>query len=1211
MRTLELAVCLTGAILTLGATSVGCVADRPSRNGVFNENQYVRKDFLIQGVDPNGNAVGTDPGWLVRATVTETATPNLIGNDPYNISAGTQSDVSLVRFRVTQDKLDLLAMNQLSNPVNPQGQPNTTGVTEAVINAWPVTNVDLKYQVNLDGEKTNFYSENQELDWQVRQWVKLQFDKNDFSDLAPLGATTNSMIGNCADLSNATATLVTNSFSVQENDPSTIADDYMEFTIQVAFPMKMDDANCKTSYGSVLLDANLIGRNTATVNLKYSFMRATPTAKLTYQPFILPEKDKIRTKYGPIQETVFNRDPITGLLAANQYIGRYDPLKPIVWYFDQGFPAAYKDFFLNPTNGIKQATNKLLAAANTASKAAGGPGVTATVDFQDYDAGGITRSFGDVRYNFLRWVSDQDTGVSWDGATWPGYDPRTGELVNQSITVQEFDVQDMFVQRIDAFLVSIGASSGLGNAWPTGSCTTGDSQPIVNATLVGNHNAASTLFQKMQNYLGYPATPALGPQDFTVAQNTDFLNAYYQTLPYEIYSDPDENLFVTQEGGQGVYGPASMWQAVQAESQFQQITASIDTGAAPYAAVDGTTGVTNAAAFENQMRTLTQNHSQLKNQSRFVQHNARFDDLSAFSFERMMQHDAQRCINGQWETQASWTQGLIDSFWRGTLWHEFGHAMGLEHNFMGSIDQNNFPAPYKDSQGNLQYSMYSSSVMDYPAWPNDVFITTQWGPYDAAAITWIYANNSTQPVNANEAAKVPANTRSGQADATYPYLDPNGWCAAGDTSCCAPGDTTGCVTDAATKPTERQFLRCDDSMQKYSPVCRQFDSGTTPSQIMANAIDDYEWQYPWRNFRSYHKVWDESQYAGGVSNTIADMNRFLAMWAFDWAPGNLVSMFQRIGLTAPAGSAPSQQDYFTQLTNGFSDEMSTAASLNAAFDEAVLEQTAGERPYATDFDNFYGDETQQGIILDKQFAMQGFVGIWEVNNYNPNDRGAYESSWASFDFTAPGQTSVSSQYQSIAETAVDAMIGGQVQYAAYPYFIPAAVALFAQDTHSAPFLEMAPADARVEDKDWIGGVVFTREQDLIDYFRRLAVTAGGPPASTGLPACTTFESCTYDVTNPAQVPQSPQDGHFTGPDGLIYVYAYVQSRNVYVLARQDRNIVTYFNLIALNTDLIGSADDGTAGAYSLEYAVKYTIDAYEAYEQAGAASGGDDDDDGN
>ena len=35
---------LASAALT--AVAAGCVSQRPSRNGVFNENQYVRKDFL-------------------------------------------------------------------------------------------------------------------------------------------------------------------------------------------------------------------------------------------------------------------------------------------------------------------------------------------------------------------------------------------------------------------------------------------------------------------------------------------------------------------------------------------------------------------------------------------------------------------------------------------------------------------------------------------------------------------------------------------------------------------------------------------------------------------------------------------------------------------------------------------------------------------------------------------------------------------------------------------------------------------------------------------------------------------------------------------------------------------------------------------------------------------------------------------------------------
>jgi hypothetical protein len=180
MKTFKLPTVLAGALLVVGvgALSSACVADRPSRNGVFNENQYLRKDFLIENTDTNGNNPGTDPGWLVRGTVTETSTPNLLGS-AIDVWAGEEAQVNLVRFRVTSDKLQILDQVQFSNPTAPDpttgdsagGPADTTGVTDTILNAWPATNVDLKYRVNLDGEKTNFYEENQELDWQVRQWV--------------------------------------------------------------------------------------------------------------------------------------------------------------------------------------------------------------------------------------------------------------------------------------------------------------------------------------------------------------------------------------------------------------------------------------------------------------------------------------------------------------------------------------------------------------------------------------------------------------------------------------------------------------------------------------------------------------------------------------------------------------------------------------------------------------------------------------------------------------------------------------------------------------------------------------------------------------------------------------------------------------------------------------------------------------------------------
>ena len=70
----------------------------------------------------------------------------------------------------------------------------------------------------------------------------------------------------------------------------------------------------------------------------------------------------------------------------------------------------------------------------------------------------------------------------------------------------------------------------------------------------------------------------------------------------------------------------------------------------------------------------------------------------AFSFEQVISRDARHCINGQWETKEQWVQNLIHSFWSLVFYHEFGHSLGLDHNFMASVDKNNFPH-FKDGRG--------------------------------------------------------------------------------------------------------------------------------------------------------------------------------------------------------------------------------------------------------------------------------------------------------------------------------------------------------------------------------------------------------------------------------------------------------------------------------------------------------------------------------
>ncbi len=1174
------------AALATACAGWGCVADRPARNGVFDENQYLRKAFIVQ----SGNGSAADTGWMLNATVTQVSTPNPFGG--FGIFPGAESGGSLVRFAITSDKLQMIDMRAMSQ--DPSGEVTTT---PSIVNAWPITNVDLKYEVNLDGEKTNFYSENQELDWQVRQWVKLTFDKNDLSDLAPLGSATAAFLAQCTDPSAYSTTLVPNSFLVDETN------NYLEWSVQVTMPINWIDATCVTAYGALGQEATTGGptvsipRQAETITLKYSMTRANP--KPTYQPLIVAEKDPIRHKYRAFEFIAENRDPNSGLLAAQQMVERFDPNKPIVWYFTQGFPTQYMTYFTcqgtvpgsspvqqmadlcgkmgtSEAQTLEAQTNQLMTDAGAASR----------VSFLNYndqatfgDGAGPNRQYGDVRYSFFQWLSDKDIQDGFAGVTQFITDPRTGETLSAQITINDFEIKSLYVQRIDAYLQSIGASLNINSAgeWstPPGTCKQGQTMPIVPATVAANHNGTDSLYNKIQLYLQKdPATYGnLGPQDFIIQQDADFFNAYYKILPYEVYNDPDMNPFVIREGGSGVLGPASVWPMMQQEAQFQKLSAQIDQGLPPYdGSDDGPVGYQNAVNFLNNYKALSLNHQQLSYVQGFMNHGLSMDPPGAFSFESVIAKDARQCIlndpsntagGTHWETKAEWTNSLIYTYWGQTMWHEFGHSLGLRHNFMGNLDQYNFPT-YTDPSG-THVSLYSNSVMEYNATPDRIFWHQTWGPQDKGAISWIYGNAKSPSdlgsgLNNNTGPYGAAGTNlTGQASATAPWRDPNGFCQAADVTAQNP--------QCPTVGVEKQFLQCTDEDMKYSPFCQQGDIGTTPSAIIANQIDSYEWQYAWRNYRAYLKVWDNSAYANAPMGLVTATRRFLSTWIYDWDASDLVNNFRRLGITDPDPNGAAVE-YYTQLTNKFNSDVSMANQLVGAFHKAIINESSGDRPYRTIYDQFYGDVTQQGIILDKLDAMQSWVALWPTLNYDQNQAGNYISSYGVA--AALGDPS----YEAIAEDAVNSMIGGQ--YDVYPYFVPLAVSQFATDTHSPSF------NGRIEIRNWIGGQVFYRLEDFLAYFRDKA-------AQNNLPGCATAASCTYDPR-----PLSDTHNQFFGPDDTLWIWAYIPDRNQWVAAQKEYNTASYVIIRNYTDDVIFQLDDGNqpGGAFNAELPMKYFLDSF-------------------
>jgi hypothetical protein len=684
----------------------------------------------------------------------------------------------------------------------------------------------------------------------------------------------------------------------------------------------------------------------------------------------------------------------------------------------------------------------------------------------------------------------------------------------------------------------------------------------------------------MAQYLPPPpdGAAAPGPSDYVQAHPGDsganFLKAYYQYIPYITYADPMMNQFVTPADLSSPPATKMLLSTLASESQFQKAMSDVDHGLGLAAlAPSGAQGMRDAYQVVDNVRQLWQAHRDYEYAWKYPRTSMRGDTASLVSFPGTVARSSRHCINGHWETRPEWEAALINTYYEGVVWHEFGHIMGLEHNFMGSVDRPNWPT-YKAADGTTQFGKLSSSIMEYSIAYDDVYWnsgdgsgqstpTTGWLPYDRGAIAWVYGNNLSNdnagPKPAMGAGQVGI---SGQQSASAPWNDPYGF------------EGTN----------EKSFLFCSHQHLRYTPLCREFDIGSTPSEITAADIELYEWNYKFRNFRNYYKVWDDSQYATSVANLIGEQRRFLAMAAYDWSSSELTDKLIRIGIAPPIGAVNSGL-YYQQLTNQFAADIQASEILIAAFHEAIIQQGTGQRPFQTQYDPYFGDVTQQGIAIDKELAFIQWLGLWKYDNYDPSQGFGYYGSSLTI---GPGQTHPAQSW-----STAGSMLGEKGAWDAYPGFFPAAVSLFAHDTHSPTFVTLGFSQMR----DWIGGHVFTRIQDALDFYRNIA--AQNPLSTNG---CASFAGCTYNPMTPAangaDVGHSnPTTQAFISPDHRRWTWVYVSDRNLWFFVDQDRNPSAYQQVLTYNQDLNTNFGDGNNGdaIYSYEARIKYMLDAYVAF----------------
>ena len=267
-------------------------------------------------------------------------------------------------------------------------------------------------------------------------------------------------------------------------------------------------------------------------------------------------------------------DPDTGLLASNKLVARHNPAKNQRWYFEQGFPDQYKNIFTS--------TNLPRASRRFPPEYPDDPGSRRTrliAQAEQFQASPQHQQGWDHDGPYLvprvqraprRRNADRAPlrrrSLQHDPL---GREPRSSraslglrhrlrrptlaraETLTSDIVFENFQIKDYYVNRIDAYLQSIGASPGLyaGNWQASRRLSDGrdDPPPVADlhpratrrrsrrSSLVQQtHNGSDTLYQKIQGYLYKPGSTLgpLGPQNcWIVPQDADFFRRLHSRLP--------------------------------------------------------------------------------------------------------------------------------------------------------------------------------------------------------------------------------------------------------------------------------------------------------------------------------------------------------------------------------------------------------------------------------------------------------------------------------------------------------------------------------------------------------------------------------------------------------------------------------------------------------------------------------------------------------
>ncbi|MEQ9499728.1 MAG: zinc-dependent metalloprotease [Deltaproteobacteria bacterium] len=706
-------------------------------------------------------------------------------------------------------------------------------------------------------------------------------------------------------------------------------------------------------------------------------------------------------------------------------------------------------------------------------------GASLRFDFQEWNAPGpdgepMERHFGDARFSFVAWHQDIDTTKGLLGYGPSSSDPRTGEIISANLNLYNVGM-DYYRFLIQDYLETNGAAGKPADLeWEQVDCEA--DQTAVPADNSGR--LQTQIFREMRR------TMELAEPDLENGQPTDgflpepareeFLNDYHRTLGEIRYAEPAWNPYVYLPKGRSPV--ENLTDRLATERDFNEAMTNIMLNEDPFQglALHSRDGIEAQLGFMDDFREWRKNHDRLQADQEYLHSKKNIYVFDANDAISAIATGARRCVNGKFESDEVYSERIIEDVVFNVAIHELGHNLSLRHNFYGSVDKKHM----RDDE-------LSASVMDYVVSYEEAGTGRSWGQYDEAALKWIYGTNEVRE-----------------------------------------------------QMMEEDFLYCTDEHRMRSPLCQAHDLGVTPSQIVLNAIERYDWLYSIRNRRAYRTFWDTNRYIYSVYNSVFPLLRMWYLALFDWGGGGVQGTLKK--LDQVNGDPVLTDPEYDEISMDFYNDIQAAIGMTMAFYDAVINQSAAYRNYQTEFDPFYGDILRIGIIVDKLFTTFAFMDLQAVYNYNP-DVFTYVSM-----YDAPFGT----RNAALSQRVLDNMLGAS--YDTFPWFRYYAIGLFSSVTNSN-----------------LVGSVELKERIAIRRFETLEELQ----AEYG-----------DDIVDRATGPDNTQQ--IFVHDGEEYTYTYLADQGWHLTAGKSRSPVSFQYIRDYNDDLNAGASE-TLDNFGLKILLAY------------------------